>query len=193
MAQTPHNHIPLLPDSAAGIQPSQTQLRQLLVESQQLLDSLDRVASFRVRLQEQSDRQLLPTDLLAALLGEADRLFPVVLSVVYLVDAETQEFLFERCIPAALRDDLFVEGQRHMAEGNFARTLRRNRPTVCDSISLHHAYTRVRSVVLVPLTTLQAVHGMVLLAVERSEKDMTPPELTLLSPLAVQTALALEK
>ncbi len=192
MAQTPHNHIQLPPDLAAGVQPSQTQLRRLLVESQQLLDSLDRIESLWVRLQKQSNQQLPPTDLLAVLLGEAGHLFPVVLSAVYLVDSETQEFFFERCIPTALRDDLCEEGQRHMAGGNFARTLRRNRPTVCASISLHHEYTRVRSVVLVPLTTLQAVHGMAFLAVERSEKDITPPELKLLSNLAVQTALALE-
>ena len=192
MAQHPHNTAQPSSDTSRSTQQSPAQLRRLLVESQQLFESLDRIESLWVRLQKQTTQQVQPADLLSALLGEADHLFPVVLSALYLVDTETREFLFERCTPAALQDDLIEEGLRQMEGGNFARTLRRNRPTVCNTFGLHQEYTRIRSLVLIPLTTLQSVHGMVLLAIERSEKDITPPELKLLSNLAGQTALALE-
>jgi signal transduction histidine kinase len=170
----------------------QAQLRRLQVENQYLLAYLDGIESLWVKLQKRSDPGLLPVDLLATFLTAIQHLFPVVLSAVYRVDAGTQEFTLERCVPPALQGDLQDEMQRQIVHGHFALALRRSRPTVCASLGLHRHHPRVRAMVLAPLVTLQEVHGMVLVAVERAEQDIVPHELKLLSILTGQTALALE-
>jgi signal transduction histidine kinase len=168
------------------------QLRRLQVENQSLLHALDRIESLWVNLQKRANRELLPVDLLAHFLTEAEALFPTVLAAVYRVDAQTQEFISERCIPAGLQDDLEAEGHGQITQGNFALALRRSRPTVCPSLGIHQYHPRVRSIILAPLATLQGVYGMALIASERLEQDIASYELKLLSILAGQTALALE-
>jgi signal transduction histidine kinase len=171
---------------------TQAQLRRLQVENQYLLAYLDRIESLWVNLQKRSDPGLLPIDLPATLLAAIPHIFPVVFSAVYRVDAETHEFTLEQCVPPGLQEDLQDETQRQIAQGNFALALRRSRPTACASLGLHRYHPRVRTVVLVPLVTLQAVHGMALVAIERVEQDIGLHELKLLSILTGQTALALE-
>jgi signal transduction histidine kinase len=170
----------------------QAQLLRLQVENQHLLYYLDRLESLWVRLQKRSGPELLPVDFLANFLTEIENLFPAVLSAVYRVDANTREFILERCVPAGLQDDCEAEGQRQITAGHFALALRRNRPTVCAPLGLHRYHPRVRAVVLVPLVTLQEVCGMALIGIERVEADVVLHELKLLSILAGQTALALE-
>jgi two-component system sensor histidine kinase ChiS len=162
------------------------------VENQSLLHALDRIESLWVNLQKRANRELLPVDLLAHFLNEAEALFPTVLAAVYRVDAQTQEFISERCIPAGLQDDLEAEGHCQITQGNFALALRRSRPTVCASLGIHQYHPRVRSIILAPLVTLQGVYGMTFIASERLEQDIASYELKLLSILAGQTALALE-
>lgn len=171
---------------------TQAQLRRLQVENQYLLAYLDRIESLWVNLQKRSDPGLLPIDLPATLLAAIPHIFPVVLSAVYRVDAETHEFTLEQCVPPGLQEDLQDETQRQIAQGNFALALRRSRPTACASLGLHRYHPRVRTVVLVPLVTLQEVHGMALVAIERVEQDIGLHELKLLSILTGQMALALE-
>lgn len=171
---------------------TQAQLRRLQVENQYLLAYLDRIESLWVNLQKRSDPGLLPIDLPATLLAAIPHIFPVVLSAVYRVDAETHEFTLEQCVPPGLQEDLQDETQRQIAQGNFALALRRSRPTACASLGLHRYHPRVRTVVLVPLVTLQEVRGMALVAIERVEQDIGLHELKLLSILTGQMALALE-
>lgn len=170
----------------------QAQLRRLQVEAQGVINYLDRVESLWVNLQKRSGGDVLPIDLLAYFLTEVESLLPTVLAGIYRVDRRTYEFALERCLPAGLRTDLENETQLQIAQGNFALALRRSRPTVCTRLSIHHYHPRVRSILLVPLVTLQEVHGMALIANERFEQDIVPYELKLLSILAGQTALALE-
>ncbi|MGE0822812.1 MAG: ATP-binding protein [Candidatus Binatia bacterium] len=170
----------------------QAQLRRLQVEAQALISYLDRVESLWVNLQKRSNAELLPVDLLSYFLAEVESLLPTVLSAIYRVDRRTYEFTLERCIPSGLRADVENETQLQIAQGYFALALRRSRPTVSASQRVHHYHPRVRSIILIPLTTLQEVHGMALIASERLEQDITPYELKLLSILAGQTALALE-
>jgi signal transduction histidine kinase len=167
-------------------------LRRLLVENHRLLDYLDAIESFWVNLQRRSTPALLPVDFLATFLTQVNDLFPVVISGVYQVNPGSYEFTLERCIPVGLTEDLRRETQQQIAQGYFALALRRSRPTVSMSLSLHHYHPRVRALVLIPLVTLQQVHGMALIAIERAEQDVALYELKLLSLLAGQTALALE-
>lgn len=171
---------------------TQAQLRRLQVENQRLLAYLDSIESLWVNLQKRPNPDLLPIDLLATLLGEVEHLFPVVLSAVYRVEADTHEFTLELCLPAGIQDDLQDEAQRQIAQGHFALALRRSRPTVCESLGLQWHHPRARAIVLMPLVTLQEVYGIALAAIERAERDVTPHELKLLSLLVGQTALALE-
>ncbi|MCS6927598.1 MAG: HAMP domain-containing histidine kinase, partial [Candidatus Binatia bacterium] len=173
------------PESEAG-------LRRLLVENQRLLDSLDTIESLWVNLQRHATPEQLPVDFLATFLAQIGDLFPVVLSGVYRVDPQSHAFTLERCLPAGLREDLQQEAQQQIAQGAFALALRRSRPTVSASISLHRYHPRVRTLILVPLVTVQEVHGMAVIATERVEQDIALYELKLLSLLAGQTALALE-
>src|SRR5215475_6475387 len=169
-----------------------SQLLRLQVESQKLLGYLDYIEALWIRLQKRSSPDLLPVDLLGILSTEIASLFPAVLSAIYLANSETHEFTIERCVPEGLREDCEREVQKLIATGHFAQALRRNRPTICQPLVLHRYHPRARSVLLVPLVTLQAVRGMVLIGVERAEADISPPELKLLSIFAGQTSLALE-
>ncbi len=171
---------------------SQAQFRRLQAETQAVIKYLDRVESLWVNLQKRSSADLLPVDLLSYFLAEIESLLPSVLSAIYRVDRRTYEFTLERCIPAGLHADLENETQLQIAQGHFALALRRGRPTICASQRIHRYHSRVRSILLIPLVTLQEVHGMALVASERSEQDMAPYELKLLSILAGQTSLALE-
>jgi signal transduction histidine kinase len=170
----------------------QAQLRRLQAETQALIKYLDRVESLWVNLQKRSSADLLPVDLLSYFLAEVETLLPNVLSAIYRVDPRTYEFTLERCVPSGLHADLENETQLQIAQGNFALALRRSRPTICASQRVHHYHPRVRSILLIPLVTLQEVHGMALIAGERAEQDIAPYELKLLSILAGQTSLALE-
>lgn len=170
----------------------QVQLRRLQAETQALIRYLDRVESLWVNLQKRSSVNLLPVDLLSYFLAEVETLLPNVLSAIYRVDPRTYEFTLERCVPSGLQADLENETQLQIAQGNFALALRRSRPTICASQRVHHYHPRVRSILLIPLVTLQEVHGMALIAGERTEQDIAPYELKLLSILAGQTSLALE-
>ena len=170
----------------------QAQLRRLQAETQALIKYLDRVESLWVNLQKRPSVDRLPVDLLSYFLAEIESLLPSVLSAIYNVDRRTYEFTLERCVPSGLHADLENEIQLQIAQGNFALALRRSRPTICASQRVHHYHPRVRSILLVPLVTLQEVHGMALIACERSEQDIVPYELKLLSILAGQTSLALE-
>ena len=170
----------------------QAQLRRLQAETQALIKYLDRVESLWVNLQKRSSADLLPVDLLSYFLAEVETLLPSVLSAIYRVDRRTYEFTLERCVPSGLHADLENETQLQIAQGNFALALRRSRPTICASQRVHHYHPRVRSILLIPLVTLQEVHGMALIAGERSEQDIASYELKLLSILAGQTSLALE-
>lgn len=171
---------------------AQAQLRRLQAETQSLIKYLDRVESLWVNLQKRSSADLLPVDLLSYFLAEVESLLPSALSAIYRVDQRTYEFTLERCIPSGLHADLETETQLQIAQGNFALALRRSRPTICASQRLHRYHPRVRAILLIPLVTLQEVHGMALVASERAEQDIAPYELKLLSILAGQTALALE-
>src|SRR5581483_4541115 len=170
----------------------QAQLRRLQAETQALIKYLDRVESLWVNLQKRSGADRLPVDLLSYFLAEVESLVPNVLSAIYHVDRRSYEFTLERCVPSGLHADLENETQLQIAQGNFALALRRSRPTTCASQRIHHYHPRVRSILLIPLVTLQEVHGMALIASERSEQDIAPYELKLLSILAGQTSLALE-
>ena len=170
----------------------QAQLRRLQTETQALIKYLDRVESLWVNLQKRASADRLPVDLLSYFLAEVESLVPNVLSAIYNVDRRTYEFTLERCVPSGLQTDLDNETQLQIAQGNFALALRRSRPTVCASKRLHLYHPRVRAILLIPLVTLQEVHGMALIASERQEQDIAPYELKLLSILAGQTALALE-
>src|SRR6266508_4338842 len=181
-----------VPPTPALLLITQAQLPRLQLENQRLFDCLDALESRWVGLQKRPDPDLLPIDLPALFLAEVERFFPVVLSAVYRVDGDTYEFNLERCIPPGLREDLQDEAQRQIAQGHFALALRRSRPTVSASLVLHRYHPRVRAMVLVPLVTLHEVYGMALVAIERTEKDVAPHELKLLSIFAGQTTLALE-
>lgn len=184
--QTGQPPVPAVPqDAEAG-------LRRLLVENQRLLDYLDALESFWVNLHRRPAPALLPIDLLATFLTKVGNFFPVVLSGVYRVNPSSYEFTLERCLPPGLREDLQREAQQQITQGHFALALRRSRPTVSASFSLHRYHPRVRALILVPLVTLQEVHGMAVIATERAEQDIAIYELKLLSLLAGQTALALE-
>ena len=172
--------------------PTQAQLLRLQIENQHLLDCLDVSESLWVGLQKWPDPNLLPIDLLAVFLAEAELFFPVVLLSIYRVDVDSHEFNLALCLPPGFQEDLQDEVQHQIAQGHFALALRRSRPTVCPSLGLHRSHSQVHAIVLVPLATLQEVHGMALVAIGRAEKDVAPHELKLLSILAGQAALALE-
>ncbi|MBI3301216.1 MAG: DUF4115 domain-containing protein [Deltaproteobacteria bacterium] len=180
------------PAPASSSLPPQTPAQNLYSDNQLLSDYLDRIESLWVRLQKRSAADLLPIDQVALFLTEVERLFPVVLSAVYRVDATTQEFTFERCVPAALQGDIQDEAQRQIAQGHFALALWHRQPTLHASLGLHRYHPRVRTILLVPLLTRQEVYNVTFVAITRAEQDITPHELKLLAIQAGQTALALE-
>jgi signal transduction histidine kinase len=181
-----------LPPTPTIPQGTEAGLRRLLVEHQRLFDYLDAIESFWVNLQRHATPERLPVDLLAAFLSQVGDFFPVVLSGVYQVHPHSHAFTLERCFPPGLREDLQQEARQQITQGYFALALRRSRPTVSASVSLHRYHPRVRALILVPLVTLHEVHGMAMIATERAEQDIALYELKLLSLLAGQTALALE-
>ncbi len=154
---------------------------------QAVLDFVERLEHF-AQFQERLDVTSTLDQIWSRFLQELGKVMAVENCALYLVDADTHEFLIKDASPEKGRDICEQETARQIETGMFAWVINRRKPSILPSLAAGGG----RTVVMLPLATYKQILGVVIGIMPLAETSVTHESLKLLEMLGRQCSLVIE-
>jgi diguanylate cyclase (GGDEF)-like protein len=150
----------------------------------EFIDKIERLGQF----QERIDFPASINEIWETFLADVQNLIAIEVCALFLVDENTQEFILKYAVPEdqgkACRDEIDLQ----IECGIFSWVIHRRQPSLVPAL----AFEKMKSVVMLPLSTVKRTLGIVLILTSTQESFITHENLRLLRILTRECSLVME-
>ncbi|MBL0699620.1 MAG: GAF domain-containing protein [Desulfosarcina sp.] len=154
---------------------------------QDILEMIDRMERL-IQFQDKVDITFNIKQIWTFFLKDIKNLIDIDVCALFLVDEETHDFVLEEAAPEDRRAACRKEVDSQIECGMFAWVIQRRKPAIISP----QVFKEVKTVIMLPLSTIKRTLGVVLIVTDINEKSITQENIKLLTLLSRQCSLVME-